>query len=281
MSIFQQACLCENENRSFALIHIIESRGSTPRHSASMLVTEAGETFGTIGGGMMERLMLDKAQQALADESSCVFHGRMAQQGEHAVGSDCGGAMTVHIAVYPRRPSLILVGGGHVNRAIAQAAVPLNFDVHVLDTWQENLNHPDLPVACHRLHGESFTTLISDLSLNEKSLVIIATNHQDKESLSALLPHPVRFLGLLASSRKVHHFKQQLQVEGVPAEQIARLRSPVGLDIGAETPEEIAISVLAELLLVIKGAKKAKSGEPEIIHKVEKKDVEMATCAAI
>ncbi|WMY76586.1 XdhC family protein [Buttiauxella selenatireducens] len=278
MSIFQQACLCENENRSFALIHIIESRGSTPRHSASMLVTETGETIGTIGGGMMERLVLDRTRQALADECSCVFQGRMARQGEHAVGSDCGGAMTVHIAVYPRRPSLILVGGGHVNRAIAQAAVPLNFDVHVLDTWQESLDHPDMPATCHRIYGNSFTTLISDLPLDDKSLVIIATNHQDKESLDALLPRPARFLGLLASSRKVHHFKQQLQQEGVAQEQIARLRSPVGLDIGAETPQEIAISVLAELLLDIKGAKKVASGKPEAIHADELK---MATRVAM
>lgn len=255
MTIFQIANRCEVENKSFVLIHIIECRGSTPRHSASMIVTETGETGGTIGGGMMERLVLEKAHEALHNNESQLFHGRMAQQGEHAVGSDCGGAMTVHIAVYPKRPTLVLVGAGHVNRAIAQAAVPLKFDIHILDTWKENLEHAELPTCCHRWHGETFTQLIADLPLDDQSLVIIATNHQDKESLSALLPRPTRFLGLLASRRKVHHFKQQLLQDGVPESQIASIRSPVGLDIGAETPEEIAVSILAELMLNLKGAK--------------------------
>lgn len=272
MMLFQLASLCESRNRSFALIQLIESRGSTPRHCASMIVTEDGKMAGTIGGGMMERLVLEKAREALKEGQSQLFHGRMAQQGEHAVGSDCGGAMTVHIAVYPRRPSLMLIGGGHVNRAIAQMAVPLNFEVHVVDTWLENLDHPELPEGCHRYHGESFTGLIANLPLDDKSLVIIATNHQDKESLSALINRPSRFLGLLASRRKAQHFRELFRKEGIVEDQLAHLHSPVGMDIGAETPEEIAVSVMAELLLVTKGPKhKVKAVEQE----------EMAACAAI
>lgn len=279
MAIFQIANRCETENKSFALIHIIECRGSTPRHSASMIVTETGEAGGTIGGGMMERLVLEKAHEALRNNESQLFHGRMAQQGEHAVGSDCGGAMTVHIAVYPKRPTLVLVGAGHVNRAIAQAAVPLKFDIHILDTWKENLEHAELPACCHRWHGETFTQLIADLPLDEHSLVIIATNHQDKESLRALLPRPKRFLGLLASRRKVHHFKLQLMQDGVPENQLACIHSPVGLDIGAETPEEIAISILAELLFILKGAKGAKNCEKTSVAQSEEN--EMAVITAI
>ncbi|MCT4713339.1 XdhC family protein [Enterobacteriaceae bacterium H11S18] len=278
MTLFQLAGQCEIRNQSFALIQLIESRGSTPRHSASMIVCEDGKMAGTIGGGMMERLVLEKARQALKDGESQLFHGRMAQQGEHAVGSDCGGAMTVHIAVYPRRPSLFLIGGGHVNRAIAQLAIPLNFEVHVVDTWQENLDHPALPESCHRRFGETFTGLIDSLPLDEDSLLIIATNHQDKESLTALSDRPSRFLGLLASRRKAQHFRQQLAKEGATEERIAHIRSPVGMDIGAETPEEIAISVMAELLLVTKG-KKRKANISESLAEPEKK--EMAVCAAI
>lgn len=257
MGLFTHAAELEKNNKAFAFIQIVESRGSTPRHSASMLVDEDGNSVGTIGGGMMERLVLEQARQALAQEESRMFSGRMARQGEGAVGSDCGGAMTVHIAVQPRRPALVLLGAGHVNRAIAIAALPLGFDITVLDTWPDNLNHPQLPAACRRLHADSFSAGIGQLTLDNHCFVVIATNHQDREALAHTIGSPVRYLGLLASRRKIQTFRAELENSGVDAAAIAALRSPIGLDIGAETPEEIAVSVLAEILQVKNSASAA------------------------
>lgn len=254
MGLFTQAAELEKNNRAFAFIQIVESRGSTPRHNASMLVDEDGNSMGTIGGGMMERLVLEQAKEALAQGQSRVFSGRMARQGEGAVGSDCGGAMKIHIAVQPRRPQLILLGAGHVNRAIAVVAAPLGFEITLMDTWKDNLDHPDIPHTSDKLLVESFTAGIQQLTLNDNCYVVIATNHQDREALEHTIGSPVRYLGLLASRRKIQTFRAELEKNGVDAADIAALRSPIGLDIGAETPEEIAISVIAEILQVKSGA---------------------------
>ncbi|RAT11828.1 hypothetical protein AU488_01350 [Lonsdalea populi] len=257
MRLFAHAAELEKNNRAFAFIHIVECRGSTPRHSASMLVDEDGNRFGTIGGGMMERRVLEEAKEALAQGESRLFSGRMARQGDGAVGSDCGGTIKVHIAVQPRRPQLILIGAGHVNRAIAAAAEPLDFEITLVDTWRENLEHPDLPADSRKLCADSFTAGLRQLTLDGHCYVVIATNHQDKEALTQTIGKPVRYLGLLASRRKLQTFRAELKKDGVDAADLAALRSPIGLDIGAETPAEIAISVLAELLQVKNGASAA------------------------
>ncbi|WP_158780828.1 XdhC family protein [Pantoea sp. BAV 3049] len=261
MSLFTTASRLENENRAFALLQIIECRGSSPRHSASMLVPEEGPTVGTIGGGMMERLAIEQAREALAEGTSRVFHGKLARQGANAVGSDCGGAMTVHIAVYPGSPHLFLLGAGHVNRALARLAIPLGFKTTLADPWEENLQHPELPEQCVRAGGENFTAIISQLKLTSSSYVVIATNHQDREVLEQVISLPLAYLGLLASRRKAQHFRDLLQKEqGISADRLATLHAPVGLEIEAETPEEIAVSILAEMILHYR-QKKAGAGQ--------------------
>lgn len=112
MNIFAEAARLEEQNRPFALAQIVESRGSTPRHSAQMLIREDGSIVGTIGGGMVERKVIDAALEALRERASRMFHGRMARTGSDAVGSDCGGAMSVYISVHGLRPRLLLARGG-------------------------------------------------------------------------------------------------------------------------------------------------------------------------
>lgn len=250
MNIFAEAARRVKLSQPFAFIQIIECRGSTPRHSGQMLVNAAGEIVGTIGGGMMERLVIEQAVAAIAEQKARVFHGRMARNGTDAVGSDCGGSMTVYIDVHGIRPKLILLGAGHVNRAIAQLAAPLGFDILVADTYAESLNPEAFPTDSKLLLAESFSAAVTQLPIDASSFVIIATNHQDKETLEALIERPLRFLGLLASRRKAQTFKEQLKLAGCDEAKIERLRSPIGFNIGAETPEEIAISVMAEVLQV-------------------------------
>lgn len=250
MNIFAQAAQLEEQNRPFAMAQIIESRGSTPRHSAQMLVLKDGSIIGTIGGGMVERLVIEQAMQALAERKPRVFHGRMARSGQDAVGSDCGGAMSVYIDVHGLRPRLVLIGAGHVNRAIAHAAAPLGFDIHVGDTYQESLDPALFPAGTRLHHADSYTHLIAAMQIEAESFVIIATNSQDKEALDCLIDKPLDYLGLLGSRRKVQTFCQQLRQSGIDEEQLARLHAPIGYNIGAETPEEIAVSILAEVLQI-------------------------------
>ena len=250
MNLFAHAARLEQENVPFALAQIIESRGSTPRHRAQMLIQADGQIVGTIGGGMVERKVIEEAIEAIAERKSRIYHGRMARNGEHAVGSDCGGAMSVYIDVYGLRPRLVLIGAGHVNRALAQAAAPLGFDIHVGDCFEGSLNPDIFPAGTHLRHGETMSATIEALAIEPTDFVIIATNHQDKEALERLITRPLAYLGLLASKRKVQTFTQALRQQGVSQEQLQRLHAPIGYNIGAETPEEIAISILAELLQV-------------------------------
>ncbi|MBB1198934.1 XdhC family protein [Enterobacteriaceae bacterium 89] len=250
MNIFAEAARLEQQNRPFALAQIVESRGSTPRHSAQMLIRDDGSIVGTIGGGMVERKVIAEALEAMQERASRVFHGRMARSGSDAVGSDCGGAMSVHISVHGQRPRLVLVGAGHVNRAIAHAAVLLDFDLCVGDIYPESLNPEAFPAATRLLHAPSFSEVVDAMAIRPEDFVLIATNNQDREALDRLITQPVAWLGLLASRRKVQVFLRQMRENGVPESDLNRLRAPVGVDIGAETPNEIAISVLAELLQV-------------------------------
>lgn len=158
--------------------------------------------------------------------------------------------MSVYIDVHGLRPRLILIGAGHVNRAIANAAKPLGFDIHVADIYPASLDPVLFPVGTTLVHGETFPAAIDKMNIEPANFVIIATNNQDCEALNVLIEQPLCYLGLLASRRKVQTFTQQLRQRGVDDDKLARLHAPIGYNIGAETPEEIAISVLAELLQV-------------------------------
>lgn len=254
MNIFAEAARLEEQNRPFALAQIIESRGSTPRHSAQMLIREDGSIVGTIGGGMVERKVIDAALEALREQVSRMFHGRMARTGSDAVGSDCGGAMSVYIGVYGLRPRLLLIGAGHVNRAVAHAAALVDFDICVGDIYSESLSSDAFPASARLVYAPSFTGVIDAMAVRPQDFVLIATNNQDREALDRIITQPVTWLGLLASRRKVQTFLRQMRENGVPESDIHRLRAPIGYDIGAETPNEIAISVLAEILQVKNGA---------------------------
>ncbi|EKB0135664.1 EF2563 family selenium-dependent molybdenum hydroxylase system protein [Escherichia coli] len=250
MNIFTEAAKLEEQNCPFAMAQIVDSRGSTPRHSAQMLVRADGSIVGTIGGGMVERKVIEESLQALQERKPRLFHGRMARNGADAVGSDCGGAMSVFISVHGMRPRLVLIGAGHVNRAIAQSAALLGFDIAVADIYRESLNPELFPPSTTLLHAESFGAAVEALDIRPDNFVLIATNNQDREALDKLIEKPIAWLGLLASRRKVQLFLRQLREKGVAEEHIARLHEPVGYNIGAETPQEIAISVLAEILQV-------------------------------
>lgn len=254
MTIFAEAARLEEQNRPFALAQIVDSRGSTPRHSAQMLVRDDGSIVGTIGGGMVERKVIAEALEAIEAKASRMYHGRMARSGSDAVGSDCGGAMSVYISVHGQRPRLLLVGAGHVNRAIARMAADLDFELCVGDIYRESLEPSRFPPATRLLHAPSFSAVVDDMAVRPQDFVLIATNNQDREALDKLISQPSAWLGLLASRRKVQVFVRQLRDNGVADADIQRLRAPIGYDIGAETPAEIAISVLAEILQVKNGA---------------------------
>ena len=190
MSIFDEAARLERENIPFALAHIIESHGSTPRHSGQMIVHSDGSILGTIGGGMIERMVIAEAVEAIAERKARIVQGRMARTGEDAVGSDCGGTMRVFIDVHGLRPRLILLGAGHVNRAVARAAEPLGFALSVADTFAGSLDPQQFPPGTQLIEKSSFGEACQCLNLQADDFVLIATNSQDKEALDTVSISP-------------------------------------------------------------------------------------------
>ncbi|TKB51852.1 selenium-dependent molybdenum cofactor biosynthesis protein YqeB [Ferrimonas aestuarii] len=250
MSLFAKAAELEQQNQPFALATITETKGSAPRHNGQMIVEQNGAIHGTVGGGMIERHIIEQALEAIQAGEARQISGRMARSGPDAMDMDCGGAMSVHIAVHGIYPRLFLIGAGHVNRAIAHNAARLGFEVIVADAYAESLAEHHFPAGTKRVLGDTMLDAINKLDIDAHSYVIIATNHQDGQAMDVVAQMTTRYTGLLGSKRKVQTLFNGLRKQGVSEEQLNFIHSPVGFKIGAETPEEIAISVMAEVLLV-------------------------------
>lgn len=220
MNIFAKAAQLEQENVPFALANIIETRGSAPRHSGQMIIKADGSIIGTVGGGMIERYVIEQSIEAIQERKARVVKGRMTRTGPDAMDMDCGGSMSVFIDVYGLRPNLILVGGGHVNRAVAHAANVLGFDITVADAYEESLSEEYFPEGTKRVLGQNMEEAIDKLNINKESFVVIATNHQDKDAITKIVGLETKYTGLMASRRKVQTLFTHLRKCGVSEEQI-------------------------------------------------------------
>ena len=250
MNIFAHAAQLEELNTPFALANILETSGSAPRHQGQMIVKADGSIIGTVGGGMIERYIIEQAIEAIQQREPRVVKGRMTRTGPDAMGMDCGGSMTVHIDVFGLRPPLVLIGAGHVNRAVAKAAHVLGFDITVADAFAESLAEEHFPQGSKLIHGNTMEEAIDKLTINSESYLVIATNHQDKDAISKIVKQDAKYIGLMASKRKVQTLFTHLRNLGISDNLIANVYSPIGFSIGAETPDEIAISIMAEILKV-------------------------------
>jgi xanthine dehydrogenase accessory factor len=230
-----------------ALATIVQAEGSTPRSTGTqMLVWDSGRTLGTIGGGTLEAYVVRDARQALATGRSGL-HDYSLVGGEEAALGVCGGRAQVFIHVLQPPETVLIVGAGHVAQPLAQAAALAGFRVLVVDDRPEFLATERFPTAETRLI--SFPELCSTVPVDGHTFVVVITrsHEHDEEVLEQLLDKPVAYLGVIGSRAKVRHMFKRLREAGF-ADQLDRVRAPIGLDIGAETPEEIAISIVAELI---------------------------------
>ena len=239
------------ERRRFVLATVIEARGFTPRKcGAHMLVAEGGETCGTIGGGAIERAVLDEARALFGRGGTSTLARHLTQD----LGMCCGGEMTVFLEVVEPAPSLVVFGAGYIGRPLAAIAAAVGFDVTVVDERPEWANPERFPSA--RLRVEDPERVARELEApRDGSVVIVTHDHAlDQRLVQILLPKPFRFHGMVGSVPKHRKFVLRLRARGFDDAVIARLRTPLGLAIGAATPEEIAVSVVAELVAVRRGA---------------------------
>lgn len=253
MNIFKEIVKAQEEKRDFAVVTIVKAEGSTPRgESAKMLVFPDGSSFGTVGGGILEARAIQEALKAIEKGKSTLVEYSLDDEKEEGLPMKCGGDVQLFIEVFKEKPQLIIVGAGHVGRALCRIASMLDFDITVIDDRKEWANRDRFPGASNIIVEKDMAKIFESIQTGNNTYVVIATrgHMHDKEALAAALKRETRYIGMIGSPRKVKEVFAQLMGEGFQKEVLERVYSPIGLDIGGETPEEIAVSIIAEILMV-------------------------------
>ncbi len=247
MSLFSALARLEEEGRPFVLCTVTGTSGSTPQKPGSRLaVLEGGELVGTVGGGAIEKQILDAALELLAADGNPTR--TIETQLTHELGMCCGGRMTVFLEKHGAPERLFVFGAGHVGREIGQLAQHVGFRVTVVDErpdWLSAERHPTVRRVL--AHPEDFAKSLTGGP--HTSCCVTTHDHPlDQACVEALLRKPLRYLGVIGSRRKAVKFRQRLLAAGFSQTEVDGFETPMGVDIAALTPEEIAVSVVARLI---------------------------------
>jgi xanthine dehydrogenase accessory factor len=238
-----------------ALVTIVSTMGSTPqRVGAKMLVFGDGRIVGTIGGGCYENDAFGKAREAILNRKPQLVHYELTDDFAQETGLICGGTMDVYIEPIEPSPELYIIGAGHVGFHLARIAEEVGFRVHVADDREKFANAERFPTAIE-IVVDDIPAWIARATIPVHAYVVVVTrgHTNDLEAMRVLAPRELRYLGLIGSRAKVARIYDQLTTDRMPADQLTRVHAPIGLDIGAVTPQEIAVSILAELIAVKHG----------------------------
>jgi xanthine dehydrogenase accessory factor len=251
MTIYRAISELEAHNESGVVCIIVHSQGSTPRHAGSkMIVYPDGRIQGTIGGGELESRVVSEALQSLQDGKSRLLEYNMTDpvRGDPGV---CGGLVEVYMEPIMPRSSVVIVGAGHVGRAVAHLAQWLGFHVVVSDDRVDFCNPETIPDADQYLPCP-LVELPEHLVISSRTFLVLTTRSVDIDvpGLPGLLETPAAYIGVIGSKRRWATTRQQLIQAGVSESKLNRVRSPMGLDLNAETPEEIAVSIMAEIIQI-------------------------------
>jgi xanthine dehydrogenase accessory factor len=260
-SIYQALSEIEANNESAALCTVVKSEGSTPRHVGSkMLVYPDGKFIGTVGGGDLEHRVLDEAWIAIAEGKARLLKYNMVDPSRGDPGV-CGGQVEVFVEPILPSPMVIVIGAGHVGKAVAHLAKWLGFRVAVSDDRAEFCNAETVPDA-DAYYPVPMDRLAEHVKVTRQTYLALTTrgSNVDAAGLGPLLETEAAYIGVIGSKRRWLETVKELKKQGIAEEKIARVHSPIGLELQAETPEEIAVSIMAEILMIRnKGTGKAMS----------------------
>ncbi len=254
--IYAEIAKLRKEGRKAALATIIQVQGSIPSYESSkILIRDDGSIVGTVGGGCVEAEVWAVAQDVMKDEKSRRLHFNLNANPEYDNGLICGGSLDIFIEPILATPTVYLFGGGHVSLYVSKVADLAGFDVVVVEDREAFGSKERFPEATEICVGPWEET-VSKLKVNEFSfLVLVTRGHKgDLTCLRWALTTPARYIGMIGSKRKFIEISKVLEGEGVPVEKFERVHSPIGLEIGALTPEEIAVAVVAEMIAVRRNA---------------------------
>lgn len=253
--VFAAALRAEQAGEPAALVTVVATEGSTPQKAgAKMVVYADGRIVGTIGGGCVEAEMIWRARQVVETRQAQLVACDLTPDQAGEDGLVCGGRMQVFIEPIEGMPTLCLFGAGHVAQPLARLAKGVGFRVEVADDRVKFANRERFPDA-DLVVLEGFAAAAARMTLTRESYAVVVTRgHKgDADALQAVLGKGLRFVGLLGSKPKLVHVLTELEERGLPREALAEVRCPLGIEIGAATPEEIAVSILAEMIAVRRG----------------------------
>jgi len=250
LDIYQEIVRLTAEGEEAALATVVSSSGSTPREEGSkMLVKSDGSIIGSIGGGSLEAEVCQKAIEVIRTGKPQHLRYRL-KEGEEP-GMICGGDVDIFVEPILSVPTMYIFGGGHIGLALAKVGKLLNFKIAVVDDRAEFANPQRFPEAELTLAGD-LKGIFPQLKVNRSSYIVIVTRgHQSDELvLEWAVGTPARYIGMIGSRSKNKAVFSHLLAKGIPQEALDRVHAPIGLEIGAQTPEEIAVSIMAEIVKV-------------------------------
>lgn len=249
MTLYQALVDLERDNGAGALCTIVRSRGSTPRHVTSkMLVYPDGHILGTVGGGEVESRVISEALKAMADQRPRLLEYNMTDPARGDPGV-CGGQLEIYVEPIIPKSVLVVVGVGHVGKAVAHLAKWLGYIVAVCDDRPEFCNPSAVPDA-DQFYPVPLEQLADKLPINPWTYIVLTTRGMDVDvrGLPSLLDTKAGYIGVIGSKRRWATTAKKLLEAGVPKGKLDQVHSPIGLEIHAETPEEIAVSIMAEII---------------------------------
>jgi len=255
VDLFEEVVKMRHAGRRGALATIVHTNGSIPSYESSrMLVRDDGSIAGTIGGGCVEAEVWAAAKEVMQKESPRKMVFNLNNEASYDNGLICGGTLEVFVEPILPQPVVYLFGGGHVSMAVAKAVSAAGFGITVIDDREAFANKERFPMAQEVYTGyeEAFQKIRPNVA---SYLVIVTRGHkEDMRVLAWAVRTEARYVGMIGSKRKVLSVYKALQNEGYKPEEFERVYAPMGLEIGALSPEEIAVSIAAELVAVRRNA---------------------------
>lgn len=248
------------EGEPFVLATLVKGVGSTPRKPGTKFIIKKNGSFvGTIGGGQLEALVIAEALKLFVTKKPKLIRYELCPR----TGQCCGGVVEIFLDLINHQPQLFVFGAGHVGQALTQTMVGTPFEIHVIDPRNEWLDSISQSASKHFMNYDDFCK--NSLWKQTPSYIVIMTpsHEQDLELLSFFLEKELTFLGLIGSRSKWARFQQKLIERGFKEKDLNRVTCPIGLDLGGDTPQEIAISIAAQLISL--NAKREKLTQKDVI----------------
>ncbi|KAB3540952.1 XdhC family protein [Alkaliphilus pronyensis] len=237
--------------KPFVLATVIEAKGSSPgKIGFKMIYTKDQELYGTVGGGLVEAKIIEEAQNALETNKSTTLEYDLSP-GNKGIGMQCGGTMKVFLEVFLPKARLLLCGGGHVGYEIAKIAEILKLETILLEERSSFATEDRFP-NIKRIVKEDYRDALKEVKVDEYTYVVIVTKGHltDQVVLEEIIDKPAAYVGLMGSRRKKEEVMKYMKSRGYSDSILEGVHCPIGLDLNADTPEEIALSIIAEVIAV-------------------------------